>query len=227
MKNSIPNSPTLRGDMYEETVRFFEDMFRNDGSILGLLDANHTFLNESLAQHYGIDGVRGNQWRRVDGVREHGRGGVLGMATFLASQSGASRTSPILRGNWVYETLLGERLPRPPADVPQLPDEVPSGLTARQVDRASQLRAGVCQVPCEDRSVWICPGAVRRDRPNACRRRWIPRRSSMDGKEIEGIDGLRDYLANDRRERRRATVLSQAARLFAGPRIAALGRAAD
>ena len=55
------------------------------------------------------------------------------MATILASQSGASRTSPILRGNWVSETLLGERLPRPPANVPQLPEAVPTGLTAREL----------------------------------------------------------------------------------------------
>ncbi|MFP6700742.1 MAG: DUF1592 domain-containing protein, partial [Planctomycetaceae bacterium] len=128
-----PEFATLRGGMYEETVRFFEDMFRNDGSILGFLNADHTFLNEALAKHYGIGGVGGAQWRKVDGVREKGRGGVLGMATVLASQSGASRTSPILRGNWVFETLLGERLPRPPANVPDLPDKVPSELTARQL----------------------------------------------------------------------------------------------
>ncbi|MEO2021162.1 MAG: DUF1592 domain-containing protein, partial [Pirellulaceae bacterium] len=137
-----PEFAALRGDMYEETVRFFEDMFRNDRSILDFLDANHTFLNESLAKHYGIDGVSGPQWRRVDGVKEKGRGGLLGMATVLASQSGASRTSPILRGNWVFETLLGERLPRPPANVPDLPNEVPSGLTARQlIEKHSSVAA--------------------------------------------------------------------------------------
>ncbi len=125
-----PQFATLRGEMYEESVRFFEDMFRHDGSVLDLLDADHTFLNESLARHYGIDGVAGTEWRKVNGMRAKGRGGVLGMATVLASLSGASRTSPILRGNWVSETLLGERLPRPPANVPQLPDAVPNGLTA-------------------------------------------------------------------------------------------------
>jgi hypothetical protein len=137
-----PEFAKLRGDMYEETVRFFEDMFRNDGSILALLDADHTFLNEALAKHYHIGGVTGPAWRRVEGVREKGRGGVLGMATVLASQSGASRTSPILRGNWVFETLLGERLPRPPADVPDLPDKVPGGLTARQlIEKHSSVAA--------------------------------------------------------------------------------------
>ena len=74
--------------MYEETVRFFEDMFRNDGSILSMLDADHTFVNGRLAVHYGIDGISGDAWQRIDAVRSNGRGGILGMATILASQSG-------------------------------------------------------------------------------------------------------------------------------------------
>ena len=128
-----PEFASLRRDMYQETILFFTDMFRNDGSILDLLDADLGFLNERLAGHYGIAGVSGEQWRRVENVKAEGRGGLLGMATFLASQSGASRTSPILRGNWVYETLLGERLPRPPPNVPVLPEIVPSDKTARQL----------------------------------------------------------------------------------------------
>src|SRR5439155_711438 len=76
-----------------------------------------------LAKHYGIPGVSGPEWRRVDGVKKYGRGGILAQATTLAKQSGASRTSPILRGNWISEVLLGERLPRPPKDVPRLPED--------------------------------------------------------------------------------------------------------
>ncbi len=143
-----PEFATLRADMYEETVRFFEDMFRNDGSILDMLAADHTFVNESMARHYAIPDVHGKHWRRVESVRSRGRGGVLGMASVLASQSGASRTSPILRGNWVYETLLGERLPRPPANVPLLPDEPLQGLTARQLieQHSSAAACAKCHV---------------------------------------------------------------------------------
>ena len=107
--------------MYEESIRFFTDFFQNNRSVLSLLDADYTFLNEPLAKHYGIPGVAGPEWRRVDGMRKFGRGGILGQAAILAKQSGASRTSPILRGNWVVEVLLGDKLPRPPKDVPQLP----------------------------------------------------------------------------------------------------------
>ena len=118
----FPTFNGLRGDMYEETVRFFVDLFQRDGSVLDVLNAEHTFLNEPLAKHYGIPDVTGPEWRRVDGIRQYGRGGILTLSTTLAQQSGASRTSPILRGNWVLETLLGEKLPRPPKNVPPLPE---------------------------------------------------------------------------------------------------------
>jgi len=194
-----PGFRKLRGEMYEETVLFFEDMFRRDGSILDLLDADHAFLNESLAKHYSIGGVSGSQWRRVEGVREKGRGGVLGMATVLASQSGASRTSPILRGNWVFETLLDERLPRPPPDVPDLPDEVPGGLTARQlIEKHSSVPAcAKCHARIDPYGFALEQyDAIGRLRPQA-----VDTKTRLpSGKEIEGIQGLRDYLLKDRRD---------------------------
>ena len=112
----FPTFLSLRGAMFEESVRFFTDLFQNDGSVLGILNADHTFLNGSLAEHYGIPWVKDGspEWKRVDGIKSFGRGGILAQATTLARQSGASRTSPTLRGNWISEVLLGERLPRPP-----------------------------------------------------------------------------------------------------------------
>ena len=194
-----PEFATLRGEMYEESVRFFEDMFRHDGSILGFLNADHTFLNETLAKTYGIGGVSGPEWRRVDGVREKGRGGILGMATVLASQSGASRTSPILRGNWVYETLLGERLPRPPANVPRLPDAVPTGLTARQLieQHSSVAACAKCHEKIDPYGFALEQyDAIGRLRPQP-----VDTKTKLPtGKEIEGIQGLRDYLTKDRHD---------------------------
>ena len=131
----FPEFAVLRDDMYEETVQFFTHLFREDGSILDILDADYTYLNEPLAKHYGIPNVSGEQFRRVDNLDAYSRGGILTQASTLARQSGASRTSPILRGNWVAETLLGERLPRPPKNVPQLPDgdDATAELTMRQL----------------------------------------------------------------------------------------------
>jgi len=212
-----PEFAELRDDMYEETVRFFEDMFRHDGSILSMLDADHTFVNEALAKHYAIDfnpkrerGIPattsltrrvmiGDDWQRVDGVRAHGRGGLLGMATFLASQSGASRTSPILRGNWVYETLLGQRLPRPPAGVPVLPDEPPQGLTARQlIEQHSSVEAcAKCHLKIDPFGFALEQyDAIGRLRPAA-----VDTATTLaEGQTIDGIDGLRGYLLTERRD---------------------------
>jgi hypothetical protein len=193
-----PEFASLRGDMYEETVRFFEDMFRNDGSILGLLNADHTFLNEALAKHYGMEGVVGSEWQRVDGVRAKGRGGILGMATLLASQSGASRTSPILRGNWIYETLLGERLPRPPATVPQLPEDIPDGLTARQLieQHSGKPECARCHVHIDAYGFAL----EQYDAIGRLRATTVDTKTKLEnGRPIEGIDGLRDYLLTERR----------------------------
>ncbi|MDG1897947.1 MAG: DUF1592 domain-containing protein [Fuerstiella sp.] len=194
-----PEFAGLRGDMYEETVRFFEDMFRNNGSILDLLNADHTFLNESLAKHYGIDGVTGSEWQRVPGMRGRQRGGILAMATFLASQSGASRTSPILRGNWVSETLLGEPLPRPPVGVPLLPETVPTGLTARQLieQHSSDPACAKCHARIDPYGFALeqydAVGRVRSDDADT-------RTTLFEGQTIDGLDGLRDYLATERRD---------------------------
>jgi hypothetical protein len=196
-----PEFASLRGDMYEETVRFFEDMFRNNGSILDLLDADHTFLNEPLARHYGLDFQKDSaqQWQRVSGVRSKGRGGILGMATFLSSQSGASRTSPILRGNWLSETLLGEKLPKPPANVPQLPEEVPTGLTARQlIERHSSVpECAKCHARIDPFGFALEQyDVLGRIRPDS-----VDTKTTLPGGEkIAGLAGLRDYLLTQRRD---------------------------
>ena len=143
----FPEFAGIREDLQTEAEMFFSDLFRNDGSVLEVFDADHTFLNERLAKFYNIPDVQGDQWRRVDHVRSQGRGGVLTLGATLAKQSGASRTSPILRGNWVSEVLLGEKLPKPPKNVPPLPtDEATETLTVRQlVERhASDERCSNC-----------------------------------------------------------------------------------
>jgi len=125
----------LRKAIYEESILFFQDLFQNDRRVTNLLDTDATYLNETLAKHYGIPGVSGQHWRRVEGVKKHGRGGMLGLASVQTKEAGASRTSPVLRGNWVVETLLGEKLPKPPPNVPKLPEEEGGAdkLTMRQL----------------------------------------------------------------------------------------------
>jgi hypothetical protein len=122
----------LRTALAGETKLFFESMLREDRSLLDLLTADDTFLNERLARHYGIAGVHGSELRRVTLTNEE-RKGLLGKGSVLTVTSYPNRTSPTLRGKWVLENLLGSPPPPPPPDVPSLKDgtEV-SGLTMRQ-----------------------------------------------------------------------------------------------
>ncbi|MCC6510126.1 MAG: DUF1592 domain-containing protein [Pirellulaceae bacterium] len=128
----FPTFVQLREDMQEEVTRFYVDMFQNNRSVLALLAADYSFINKPLADHYGLP-FEGDGWQRVEGLRAHGRGGVLGFAATLAKHSGASRTSAILRGTWISEVMLGEKIPNPPQGVPTLPEEAPAGLSERQL----------------------------------------------------------------------------------------------
>ncbi len=126
-------TPSLRDAMYQETIEFFYSLLRDDASLLNLLDANYTYLNEELARHYGIEGVQGPNMRRVY-LTDHRRGGVLTMASVLTLTSFPQRTSPVLRGKWVLGEILGAPPSPPPPNAGGLPaDDAPKeGLTFRQ-----------------------------------------------------------------------------------------------
>jgi hypothetical protein len=109
----------LANDMVEETVRFFNNLVAEDRSVLELMTADYTFVNERLARHYGIPDVAGEDFERVVYPEEHRRG-LLGQGSILTLTSHANRTSPVLRGKWVMEVLLGTPPPPPPPDVPGL-----------------------------------------------------------------------------------------------------------
>ena len=220
----FPEFVGLRGDMYEESILFFTDLFQRDASVLSLFNADHTFVNERLAKFYGIPGVAGAEWRRVEGLRQHGRGGILGLSTTLAKQSGASRTSPILRGNWLSEVVLGEKLPKPPKDVPRLPEDETStdGLTVRQLieKHTSDKRCSSCHQKI-DPFGFALEGfdAIGRRRDKDLAARPIDTKTKLpDSTEITGLNGLRDYLLQTRRD----AVLRQFCRKLLGY---SLGRA--
>jgi hypothetical protein len=115
-------TPSLRNAMYEEMVEYFYHVMTKSGSFLDLVDSDYTFLNEELARHYGITGVQGPEMRKV-GLVDRNRGGILGMGSVLASTSMPLRTSPVLRGKWVLEEILGTPPPPPPPDAGELPEE--------------------------------------------------------------------------------------------------------
>ena len=131
----FPTFPELRGAMYEESIRFFTDFFQSDRSVLNILDADYTFLNEALAKHYGIPGVKGAEWRRVDGVRKFSRGGFSAKRRRSRNNLAPRAQVRSCAATGFAEVLLGEKLPRPPKDVPRLPEDEAAleGLTVRQL----------------------------------------------------------------------------------------------
>ena len=199
----FPDFAQLRSPMHEETVRFFTHLFQSDGSVLSILEADHTFLNGTLAEFYEIN-IEGDEWQKVEGMQAIGRGGILGMATTLARQSGASRTSPILRGNWVSETLLGEKLPKPPPGVPVLPSTIPSGLSEREL-----IERHTSDVGCAKCHARIDPFGFALERFDAIGKRRETGNGGLpintvtllpDGTSIDGLQGLRNYLSETRRK---------------------------
>ena len=123
-------SNELRRAMYEEPIRFFVDVAQQNRSVLDFLDGRDTFVNPVLAKHYGIAvASRGaDDWIHVEDARPHGRGGLLPMSVFLTANSPGLRTSPVKRGYWVVRRLLGQHIPPPPPEVPELPkDEAKTG----------------------------------------------------------------------------------------------------
>ena len=175
----------LRKAIYEESILFFQDLFQSDRPVTQILDADYTFLNETLAKHYGIPGVTGPQWRRVEGVRKYGRGGILGLASVQAKQAGRVADQPgaarQLGGRNAARREAAAAAGRTCRSCPKR--KATDKLTMRQLVEKHATRRRVCRLPRAHRPVRLRPGEVRPDRPAAARRtsaacRSMPRRSS-------------------------------------------------
>jgi hypothetical protein len=141
---------SLRLAFERETELLLDNVLLGDRSVLELLNANYTFVNERLARHYGIPDVYGDQFRRVtvtDGIR----GGLLGQGSILTLTSYPTRTSPVVRGKWILETLLGSPPPPPPPDVPALPEAEATGKVLTMRERLSEHRKNPACAGCHAR----------------------------------------------------------------------------
>jgi hypothetical protein len=198
----------LRQAMFEEPIQFFVDLVRNDRSVLELLDADYTFVNSVLAKHYGIEDVDvgSAEWVRVDAAHRYDRGGLLPMSVFLTKNAPGLRTSPVKRGYWVVRRLLGERIPPPPPNVPELPaDESTLGdLTLPEM--LARHRDNKSCAGCHDRfdAIGLAfegygPVGERRDRDLGGRPIEITAHFP-GGDEGSGLDGLRQYLRDHRQQ---------------------------
>ena len=137
----------LREGFQKETELLFENLMREDGSVLELLSADYTFINERLARHYQIPDVYGSHFRRV-AVSDEARRGILGHGSVLTVTSYANRTSPVLRGKWVLENILGAAPPPPPPDVPELKERGEDGRVLSMREQMEQHRANPACVVC-------------------------------------------------------------------------------
>ena len=139
----------LRQAFARETTLFVESIVREDRSVVDLLDADYTFVNERLARHYGIPNVYGDRFRRVD-VGDENRRGLLGHGSVLTVTSYPNRTSPVLRGKWVLDNILGAPPPPPPPDVPDL-EENPVGAVLPMRERMEHHRRNAICASCHAR----------------------------------------------------------------------------
>jgi hypothetical protein len=199
----FPNfDDALRRAMRQETEMFFEQLLRENGRITDFLEAPYTFVNDRLARHYGIPDINGGEFRRVSLTGTH-RGGVLTHASILTLTSNPTRTSPVKRGKWVLDNLLGSPPPPPPPEVPEL--ESQAELTGTLRERMEQHRENPNCISCHERMDPIGFGLEHFDGIGAWRE--FDGESAIDasgrlvtGESFEGIDELRAILAERRRD---------------------------
>ena len=190
----------LRQAMRRETELFVESVFREDRNVLDLLTADYTFVNERLARHYGMPRIYGSHFRRVP-VANEARRGLLGHASILAVTSYPNRTSPVLRGKWVLENLLGTPPALPPPDVPALEETTAAGQALSMREATERHRANPVCASCH--RLMDPPGfaleqfdAVGRFRTRTAANTPIDATGELpDGTRFDGAAGLRRALA--------------------------------
>ncbi len=196
---------SLRQAMQQEPVAVFDEMLRNNASVLDFLHADYTVANERLAQHYGLPNVQGNQFRRVALEPGHRRGGLLTQAGLLAMNSAGDDSHPLKRGVWLLESLLNDPPPPPPPAVPEidLADPEIAKLTLKE-----QIEDHRNHAACQSCHVKIDPWGIAFENYDALGR-W---RDEINGKPVDatstlfnrqplaGMEGLKRYLLENRQD---------------------------
>jgi hypothetical protein len=191
----------LNDSMRRETELLFDSVVREDRSILELLTADYTFVDERLAIHYGVPNVKGNRFRRVS-VEDENRRGLLGQGSILSLTSLSARTSPVIRGAWILDVLLGTPPPRPPANVPPLKENETGAKTLSVRERMEEHRANPACAACHDVIDPIGYSLENFDAVGAWRTKDSghdidPSGRLFDGTEVSGAADLREYLVRN------------------------------
>jgi hypothetical protein len=187
----------IRNDMQRETIEFFTHLVRDDRSVADIIGGDYSFLNERLAKFYGVPGITGGEFREVKLAQQH-RGGLLGMGAILTKTSRPNRTSPVVRGDYLYQVVLGFSSPPPPPNVPKLPDSAVKPASLREALMIHRTDKA-CAV-CHDR---IDPLGFALESFDPIGRFRIADEAGgkiddtgelKDGTKFQGLDGLRQYL---------------------------------
>ena len=207
VRNVLPNSDlfpdfdeNLRQSMRRETELLFGSITHEDRNVLDLLTADYTFVNERLARHYGIPDIYGSRFRRVP-VTQDARRGLLGQASILAVTSHAERTSPVVRGKWVLENILGTPVPPPPPDVPLLKEAAEGEKPRTMREQMAEHRANPTCANCHKIMDPIGFALENFDAVGGWRSREADETIDAsgvltDGTKIDGVVGLRKWLVS-------------------------------
>jgi hypothetical protein len=195
----------VKEDMAEETYSFIHHILKENMSVLNFIDSDFAMLNQNLAEFYGIDGVIGNVFRPVAIPRYENRGGLLSQGAFLTGHSDGVQAHPIKRAVWLKEKILGDPPPPPPPNVPELDPETPGFET---LTLKEQLELHRNKASCIDCHLKIDPYGVAFENYDAVGRyqkiaknKPIDSNSKLpDGTEVEGIEGIKEYILNLKRE---------------------------
>jgi mono/diheme cytochrome c family protein len=191
---------TLRRSLRRETELFVESTIREDRSVVELLTANYTFVNERLARHYEIPDISGEAFRRFTFAADAQRGGLLAHGSLLTVTSYPTRTSPVLRGKWLLETILGSPPPPPPPNVPGLPDRGEGNKPASVRERLEQHRknpvCATCHAPMDPLGFALenFDGIGKWRTATEAGSPVDAKGTFVNGIEFEGIAGLRSFL---------------------------------
>jgi len=196
----------LLADLHAETIALFEHIRRESRPVRELIDGDYTFLNRRLARHYGIPEVRGDELRRVEIAAARG-GGLLAQGSILLATSGPTRTSPVMRGKWLLETLLDAAPPPPPPNVGALPEAGKPGSELPLREQMERHRRDPTCSSCHRRmdalgfalEEFDAVGRWRGGDPAAPGPSPVDCRGELpDGRVLEGVAGVREFLAGER-----------------------------
>jgi hypothetical protein len=188
-------TPELRNDMQREAVEFSTHLVRDDRNDSDIIGGDYMFINERLAKHYGIPGVTGGDFREVKGIAQHHRGGLLGMAAILMKTSRPHRTSPVVRGDYLYQVVLG--FSSPPPNVPELKEtSKPSSLREALMQHRTDSACAVCHERIDPLGFALesfdTIGRFRATDETGGKSDDMG--EMTDGSQFTGFTGLRDYL---------------------------------